>query len=433
MHLKRWLFVAALASTIVTAALVSPKHALAQAQEPVLAAAKREKAPLLDTLKDLVSIESGSRDLEGLARLADLIASRLKALGGEVELVDVNADIYRMEDTPERVGQVVRATFKGTGTSKILLIAHRDTVYLKGMAEKQPFRIEGDKAYGLAISDDKQGIAVILHTLAMLNSLAIRDYGMITVLINADEEISSPGSRKLLTRLGAEHDVTMSFEASRAESDKVSLATAGIGSVTLRVTGKASHAGSAPHLGVNALYELAHQVLQTKDLSQPDTGLKLNWTLAKAGQNRNVIPPEAEAQADVRVLRVVDYDAIEKAVRERIKSKLLPEAKVEMLFERRRPPLEASPASLALAKHAQTIYRELGKELVADSVAEGSGTDAAFAALETKNAVVERFGVQGFGAHSNDAEYILVDNIEPRLYLATRLIMDISRGTVAKQ
>jgi len=70
---------------------------------------------------------------------------------------------------------------------------------------------------------------------------------------------------------------------------------------------------------------------------------------------------------------------------------------------------------------------------VADSVAEGGGTDAAFAALETKNAVVERFGVQGFGAHSNDAEYILVDNIEPRLYLATRLIMDISRGTVAKQ
>src|SRR3712207_1738481 len=90
MHFKRLLFVAALASTILTAALVSPEHVLAQAQEPVLAAAKREKAPLLDTLRDLVSIESGSRDLEGLARLADLIANRLKALGGEVELVDVN-------------------------------------------------------------------------------------------------------------------------------------------------------------------------------------------------------------------------------------------------------------------------------------------------------------------------------------------------------
>ncbi|HEX2136284.1 MAG TPA: M20/M25/M40 family metallo-hydrolase, partial [Microvirga sp.] len=384
--------------------------------------------PLLDTLKDLVSIESGSRDLEGLARLADLIAGRLKALGGEVELVDVSADMYRMEDTPERVGQAVRATFRGTGTRKILLIAHMDTVYLKGMTEKQPFRIDGNRAYGLAIADDKQGIAVILHTLAMLKSLDFREYGTITVLINGDEEISSPGSRKLLSRLGAEHDVTMSFEASRVESDKLSLATAGIGSVTLTVKGKASHAGSAPHLGVNALYELAHQILQTKDLSQPDVGLKLNWTLAKAGQNRNVIPPEAQAQADVRVLRVADYDGIERAVRERIKNQLLPEAKVEMLFERRRPPLEASPASVSLAKHAQTIYRELGKQLVVDEVAEGGGTDAAFAALETKNAVVERFGLQGFGAHSNNAEYVLVDNIEPRLYLAARLIMDVARG-----
>jgi len=433
MRFNRLLVVPALASTLLATALVTIQQARAQAQELVLAAAKREKAPLLDTLKDLVSIDSGSRDLEGLARLADLIASRLKALGGEVELVDVNADIYRMEDTPERVGQAVRATFKGTGASKILLIAHMDTVYLKGMGEKQPFRVEGDKAYGLAIADDKQGIAVILHTLAMLKNLNIRDYGTITVLINADEEISSPGSRKLLTRLGAEHDVTMSFEASRVESDKLSLATAGIGSVTLKVTGKASHAGSAPHLGVNALYELAHQILQAKDLSRPDVGVKLNWTLAKAGQNRNVIPPEAEAQADVRVLRVADYDAIEKAVRDRITNKLLPETKVEMLFERRRPPLEASPASLALAKQAQTIYRELGKELVVDPVAEGGGTDAAFASLETKNAVVERFGLQGFGAHSNNAEYVLIDNIEPRLYLATRLITDIARGQLPKQ
>jgi glutamate carboxypeptidase len=429
MHsLKSCALVLAMAS--IGASLSFAPPVLAQVQEPVLAAATREKAPLLDTLKDLVSIESGSRDFEGLARLAEVIAARLKTLGGEVELVDVSSDMYRMEDTPERVGNAVRGTFKGSGQRKILLIAHMDTVYLKGMAEKQPFRVDGNKAFGLGIADDKQGIAVILHTLAMLKSLDFRDYGTLTVLINGDEEISSPGSRKLLSRLGAEHDVTMSFEASRVESDKLALATAGIASVVLNVKGKASHAGSAPHLGVNALYELAHQMLQTKDLSRPDIGLKMNWTIAKAGQNRNVIPPDAQAMADVRVLRVADYDGIEKTVRERIKSQLLSEAKVEMLFERRRPPLEASAASKSLAQHAQSIYREIGKELVVDALAEGGGTDAAFAALETKNAVVERFGLQGFGAHSNDAEYVLVDNIEPRLYLAARLIMDVSRGKV---
>ena len=69
--------------------------------------------------------------------------------------------------------------------------------------------------------------------------------------------------------------------------------------------------------GVNALYELAHQILQMRDLSDPATGLKMNWTHRQAGSNRNVIPAAASAGADVRVLRVADYDGIEKQVRER--------------------------------------------------------------------------------------------------------------------
>ena len=415
---------------LVSAALAAAAAAQAQPVEPVLAQAKQHKAPLLDTLKDLCNIESGSRDLEGLDKLAALVSERLKALGGDVQLVDVNADMYRMEDTPAKVGQVVRATFKGTGSKNIMMIAHMDTVYLKGALAKQPFRIDGDKAYGLAIADDKQGIATILHTIAMLKALDFKDYGTLTVLINADEEISSPGSRKLISKLGAEHDFTMSFESSRAESDKLSLATAGIGAVTLNVQGRASHAGAAPEKGVNALYEMAHQVMQMSKLSDPTTGVKMNWTLAKAGSNRNVIPADAQAQADVRVLRVADYDGVERQVQERSAQKLLPDSKVTTIFERRRPPLEASDASKALAKHAQVVYRELGRDLVVDAVAEGGGTDAAFAALGNQKGVVERFGMRGFGAHTADAEYILLDSIEPRLYLAARLVMDVSRGHV---
>ena len=100
------------------------------------------------------------------------------------------------------------------------------------------------------------------------------------------------------------------------------------------------------------------------------------------------------------------------------------------MFERRRPPLQASDAGKALAAHAKEIYKEIGKDLVVDDKAEGGGTDAAFAALKTKNAVVERFGLQGYGAHSTEDEYILVSSIEPRLYLATRVIMDVSQNKV---
>src|SRR2546427_4036726 len=384
--------------------------AWAQPVDAVVGQARANKAPLLATLKDLVSIESGSRDSEGLSQLAALIAARFKDLGAEVELVEPS-NVYKMEDTPQTIGKMVRATFKGRGTKKILLIAHMDTVYLRGMLAKQPFRIAGDRAYGLGIADDKQGVAVILHTLAILKAMNFREYGILTVLINADEELSSPGSRSLITKLGTENDATFSVESSRAESDKLSLATSGIASVTLTVKGRGSHSGVSPEKGVNALYELAHQVLQTRDLSDPAVRLKMNWTLANAGTTRNMIPPAAQAVADVRVLRVADYDAIEKKVRERIKKQLLPEAKVAMNFERRRPPLEATAASRALGKHAQQIYRELGKELVVDEMTEGGGTDAAFAALNTKEPVIERFVLPGYGAHYADTEYALIDYI----------------------
>jgi len=401
--------------------------AFGQTRESILSLAKKERAAVLDSLKQFVSIESGSRDYEGLSKLAEVIGGKLKVLGGQVELVEPS-NVYKMADTPEKIGKIVRATFTGRGRKKLLLIAHMDTVYPRGMLAQQPFRIDGNRAYGLGIADDKQGIAVIIHTVALLQAMNFRDYGTLTVLINADEEMSSPGSRSLITKLGAEHDATFSVEASRAESDKLSLATSGIASVTLTVKGRASHSGFAPEQGVNALYELAHQILQTRDLSNPTTGLKMNWTLANAGTTRNMIPPSAQAAADVRVLRVADYDEIERKVRERLKNQLLPEAKVEMIFERRRPPLEATTASRALAQHAQKIYRELGKELAVDDQPEGGGTDAAFAALNTKAPVLERLGLQGYGAHSADAEYILIDSIEPRLYLLARMIMDLSLG-----
>jgi acetylornithine deacetylase/succinyl-diaminopimelate desuccinylase-like protein len=86
-----------------------------------------------------------------------------------------------------------------------------------------------------------------------------------------------------------------------------------------------------------------HQLLQLDKLSKPEEGLKLNWTVAQAGTNRNVIPGQATAQADARALRVSDFDALARTLEERVQKKLLPESKVSVKFEVRRPPLEATP------------------------------------------------------------------------------------------
>ncbi|MEB6662386.1 M20/M25/M40 family metallo-hydrolase [Achromobacter ruhlandii] len=399
--------------------------ALAAPVAAVHDAAEQQKQAMLDTMRDLVNIESGSRDVEGVERIAALIGERLKALGGKVEILQAT-DISRLDDTPERVGPMVHAEFKGSGQKKIMLIAHMDTVYRNGMLKDQPFRIDGDRAYGLGIADDKHGVALILHTVALLQKLGFKDYGTLTVLINGDEEISSPGARATITRLGADQDAVFSFEGGGAEG-RLTLATSGIGAAYLTVQGKTSHAGARPEGGVNALTELSHQILQLKDLSKPEEGLKLNWTVAQAGTNRNVIPGQATAQADARALKVSDFDALERTLQERIQKKLLPEAKVSVKFEVRRPPLEATPASRALANHGVAIYQELGLPMKVIDRASGGGTDAAFAALKARGPVIEGMGLSGFGAHSNDAEYIQIPSIVPRLYLAARIIMDVSQ------
>lgn len=408
----------------VAALIFASGGARAQAVESVLSLVKKEQPAVLQTMKALVEIESGSGDIEGLDRIANDIAGRLKALGGRVELLEPE-----QEDQRGKLGRMVRATFTGSGTRKILLLAHMDTVYPRGMLAQQPFKIEGDRAWGLGIADDKHGIAIILHTLAILKAINFRDYGAVTVLINGDEEIGSRASRNMITRLGAEHDVVLSFEGGGdATVDWLNLATSGLARATLTVRGRAAHAGVAPEQGVNALYELAHQVLQASDLSNPATGLKVNWTLASAGIVANMIPPGAQASATVRVERIADYDGVEQKLRELIKNKRLPEAEVTLDFLRGRPPLEPSSASRALSAHAQGIYREIGRKLAVPDRSTGIGTDAAYAALKTKAPVIEGFGLRGFGAHSTDAEYILISSIEPRLYLATRMIMDIANG-----
>lgn len=410
--------------------LVRP--AFADRVEPVWSLVARERPALIQTLKTLVEIESGSRDKAGLDRIAAHVAGRLTTLGAAVELYQPPAaEITRLFDTPDAVGKVVVARIQGRGDRRIMLLDHMDTVYASGTLAKRAFRIEGNRAYGPGIADAKGGIAVILHALALLEALDFRDFATLTVVINGDEEISSPASRALIQRLGAEHDVVMSFEPPLSKKDELALATSGIGMATLTVKGKAAHAGVDPERGRNAIVELAHRLLQTNDLSDPARRIKFNWTLASGGQVRNMIPDRASATADVRVNRLADLDVIAQRYRERIAAQapLVPDTTVEANFEKRRVPLEATDASRALGRKAQAIYAELGRTLGVDDSGAGGGTDAAFAAASGRPVVAESFGLIGDGFHASDEEYVDLDSIEPRLYLVVRLIMALARET----
>ena len=398
------------------------------------AAASAEAPVLLQTLQGLVGIESGSRDLEGLGRVAEVVAGRLRQAGMQVELKPTRAPDFHPQLKGAPLGSMVYATRNGTGSKKVLLIAHMDTVYQRGMVAKQPYRVDGDRAYGLGIADDKQGVALVLHTVELLARRGFADYAQLGVLINADEEIGSPGSGAFITQLGGEYDVVLSFEGGGSATpdggDVVRLATSSIAIVEMKVTGKASHAGAAPHLGRNALYELSYQMLKSRDFGDPAKGLQIHWTVASAGGSRNVIPAEATAIADVRSLTNEDLDLMEAALKKSIEEKLIPDTKIELTFYRSRPAFVSNAASLALARQAVQVAAEIGLPLDIRDRATGGGTDAAFAGLRPRGGVLESFGLRGFGSHSNDDEYVLVSNIAPRLYLASRMVMEAGSGRV---
>ena len=415
------------ATTAASAAPISPDPLSQQVRD----LSAQQTQPVLNTLQQMTAIESGSLDLEGLAQMAQFIGKRLGDAGMQVQMLASQAPDFHPILKGQKLGSIVFATLKGSGKKSVMLIAHMDTVYLKGMAAKQPFRIDGNRAFGLGISDDKGGVALVLHTVELLQRIGFRDYAELAVLINADEEIGSPGSGAMIAQKGAEYDAVFSFEGGGGERDMVRLATSSIAIATLKVTGRASHAGANPEGGRNALYELAHQILKSKDLGDNAKGLKINWTVAKAGDVRNVIPADATATADIRALTNEDLDQIESALRASIKEKLIADTKVELDFLRSRPAFRANDASRALARHAVSVFRELGRDMEIRDRATGGGTDAAFAGMRPKGGVLESFGTRGFGAHSNDAEYIFIDSIQPKLYLSTRMVMDVGRGLVS--
>jgi glutamate carboxypeptidase len=410
MHIRRSPIAAAIAFSLLSFT------AFASDMQPdqLLKKAEAEQKSYLATVKQLVDIDTGTGQAPGLKSVSAMLVERLKALGAEVATTPADPS----------AGDNIVGTIKGTGTKSFLLMVHYDTVFGPGSAEKRPFKVEGDRAYGPGVADAKGGVAMILHSLQILKEQQFKEFGTLTVLFNPDEETGSAGSKKIIAELARQHDYVFSYEP--PDKDAVTVATNGINGVMLDVKGKSSHAGSAPEAGRNAAMELAHQMLQLKDLGDPAKGTTVNWTLIKAGDKRNIIPSSATAEADMRYSDLSESDRVLADGQRIIEKKLIDGTQVTLRLEKGRPPLAKNPGSDQLAKTAQTIYGKIGRSL--EPIAMRFGTDAGYAFVpgSAKPAVLETMGVVGAGLHADD-EYIELSSIAPRLYLTVNLITQLSR------
>jgi len=380
---------------------------------------KAEQSAYIETVKQLVAVDTGTGQAEGLATVSKMLIERLQALGAQVSTSPA---------TPS-AGDNIVGTLKGTGSKDFLLMVHYDTVFAEGTAAERPFRMDEQRAYGPGVADAKGGVAMILHALELLKAQQFDEYGTITVLFNPDEEMGSAGSKKIIAELARKHDYVFSYEP--PDSDAVTTATNGINAVMLEVKGKSSHAGSAPEDGRNAVLELAHQLVQLKDLGDPDKGTTVSWTMIAGGEKRNIIPNKATAEADMRYSDISETERVLADAQKIIGNKLIDDTRVELRVDKGRPPLAKNPASERLAETAQRLYGEIDQRI--EPIAMRFGTDAGYAYVpdSDKPAVLETMGVVGAGLHSED-EYIELSSIAPRLYLTTAMIRALSAESAAR-
>ncbi|MEB3902012.1 M20/M25/M40 family metallo-hydrolase [Pseudomonas juntendi] len=392
----------------------SPALAAESSPQYLLTQAQAEQPAYLATLKTLVSVDTGTGTQAGLAQIGAELAKRLKALGAEVHTSPAKPS----------VGDNIVGTFKGNGSKDFLLMVHYDTVFGPGTVAKRPFRVEGERAYGPGVADAKGGVAMILHALKLLQDQQFKGYRTLTVLFNPDEEMGSAGSKQLIAQLAREHDYVFSYEP--PDKDAVTVATNGINRLKLEVKGRSSHAGSAPEQGRNALTELAHQLLQLKDLGDASKGTTVNWTLAKAGEKANIIPALASAEADMRYSDLSETERVAADAKRIAQKHLVEDTQATVTLEKGRPPLARNEGSRQLAETARELYSQIDHTL--EPIAMRFGTDAGYAYVpgSAKPAVLETMGVVGAGLHAED-EYIELASIAPRLYLTVAMIRRLAQ------
>jgi glutamate carboxypeptidase len=321
------------------------------AGDSALLHAAQERTPaFLRDLAALVNIDSGTDDAAGLDRVSELLSARLKELGATVEV----------RSAPPSAGKIVRGIFDGTGSARVLLMIHYDTVFGKGEAQRRPMKIDGNKAFGPGVADAKGGVAIILHALAIARQRGLHDYRTLTVLFTPDEEKGSLGSHEIIASLSAQQDWVLSYEP--PDEERVIVGTKGIAHVQMDVIGRASHAGTAPEKGRNAVTEVAAQILQLDHLEDPAKGTTVNWTRIHGGEQINVIPDKASAVADMRLTDTTEIARVQRDAERIVQKHLVPDTKVTVKVERRRPPFRDNPSTDRLAALARRVYQELGKQ-----------------------------------------------------------------------
>lgn len=379
-------------------------HTFAHGYLPKLQSYQHE---LLQRLKLIVNIDSGTGQVEGINSVISSLEQWMSELGFTVTL-----------HPADHLGNNLLARREGKGKKRLLLVGHVDTVYAAGAADAQPFRIHEGTAYGPGVIDMKSGVLMGIYALKALIESGFEEYGELYVVFNNDEEVGSPGSGPLLREIAQKVDAALVLEPARAP-EFVTKARKGADKYVLEVVGRPAHSGSEPHRGRSAVIELAHKMIAIHNLNALFPGVTFNVTRLSSSELLNVVPDMARCSISVRAFDERGLDLANTALEEIVAGRSVPDTQTNLVRTRGRTPYMATPEVLRLVEAAQEEAKGLGLHVVAES--KGGVSDANLL-MEAGLPTLDSLGPVGGGMHDLNREHMQVDRLPERGALLAGLI-----------
>ena len=366
---------------------------------------KDRRAEMLDRLTEMVNRESFTREKASVDHLVDYVESHLHSRGA--------SSVQRFAQ--REVGDFLLAKWNDGAPGKpFLFLAHLDTVHPAGSLEAMPIKIEDGRFYGPGALDMKAGIMIALEAIDALHERNRMPQRPIHFLLTTDEEIGSPFSETLIKEQARHCELVLVMEPATKEG-AIKTWRKGGGKYTLTIEGRAAHAGIAPQAGINAIIEFAQQALEINSLNDLKYGTSVSITMVEGGSAGNVIPAQARAHIDTRVMTMDAMNSLHAALTSLYPK--MPGAKVSCVRGPQRPPMERRPERFAKAaaigeRHGITIY-EAGS---------GGGSDGNFTAAMGVP-TLDGLGAHGDGAHAAH-EHIIIDSLPRQAALIAALLLE---------
>jgi len=382
--------------------------------------------PMLDQVLAWAAINSGSRNLGGLERMADLLADAFAALPGVLRLEEpapVDAVDNAGKSLKLKHGRHLHLTVRPTAPLQLLFTGHMDTVFAPDHPFQQTRWLEDGVLNGPGVADMKGGIAVMLAALKAVERSPAGDRIGDEVVINSDEEVGSLASAPLLAQAAGGKRAALTYEPAALPDGTLAGARPGSGNFGIIVRGRSAHAGRNPEDGRNALLAAADLALRLDALKRD--GLSVNPSRIEGGSPSNVVPDLAILRVNLRP-RTPDIEALAKGQIEEIVAAVSAEREVQIELNGGfgRPPKPLTKDAEALFNLVKQAGADLGQAIAwqpSGGVCDGNNIAACGVP------VVDTMGVRGGKIHSME-EFLITDSLPERAALSALTILRLAEG-----